>query len=76
MTMKLEDFGKVHALAKRRAELKGQVELVEGKGLGVTIQGRYQDDDMVDVARPCILNELQGRIDDIERELIALGVTP
>lgn len=72
--MKLSDQQSVQILVNERKELVSSMELVKGNGLGVTIQGRYQDDTMLDRARPSVLAELQRRINVIDNNLTDYGV--
>lgn len=76
--MHISDFDKVDGLVRERKALIGTRLLIMGtKGqqyVGVTFQGKYQDDEMCDAVRPVVLNVLASRIAACESELFALGV--
>lgn len=74
--MKTSDFRTVLALMSSRSALLTDIAHAEdGKGgLGVTLQGRYQDDDLLDRVRPVVLRVLSDRLSDVNKELLALGV--
>lgn len=73
--MKLSDALKVNTLVGQRRELSRALERARGDGLGVTIEGRYQDDDMKAAVRDAVVDELRRRIHLIDRELTTLSVT-
>lgn len=72
--MKLSDFHNVAALAKARDTLRYATIDALGGGLGVTLGGRYQDSDIVDLARGAVITELRRRIADIDDKLARHGV--
>jgi hypothetical protein len=72
--VKLEDFDAVKQLKMRVDELERDKFYCE-KGLGVTIQGRYQDDEIIDAVRPVVVAVLDRRIADCYAALRNLGVS-
>ncbi|GAA0493414.1 MULTISPECIES: hypothetical protein [Pigmentiphaga] len=72
--MKLEDIQQAKMLDDRRRELAFKITLVRGNGLGVTIQGNYQDNEILDAVREHVVAVLESRIDGIDDELRAIGV--
>ena len=75
--MKYEDYEKVRRLHDEIASLDKDLAYVNGGsgGLGVTIQGRYQDDHIVDQVRPVVAGILQvAKIDRLLLQLRRLGV--
>lgn len=73
--MKLQNIHQVSTLASARSELINSIaQISNDKALGVTINGRYQDDAMLDAVRPAVLANLQQRVKSIDSELSALGV--
>lgn len=74
--MRLTDLWEVNDLERRRDKLIAQrVKVIAGEWLGVTIQGTYQDDDMVEFTRPAVIHVLNDRITAIEVRLVELGLT-
>lgn len=76
---KLSDMVKVNMLLTKRERLIEQRERVaratnEDHALGVTIQGQYQDWDMLKIVQPVVLVVLVERIYDIDNQLTTLGV--
>lgn len=57
--MKIEDFHDVRRLHEQVASLDADIELVETNGLGVTIQGRYQSDHILNPVRPVVVAMLK-----------------
>jgi hypothetical protein len=72
--VKLEDFDAVKQLKMRVDELERDKFYCE-KGLGVTIQGRYQSDEIIDATRPIVLAKLDEKIADCYAALRNLGVS-
>lgn len=75
--MKFEDISKVSLLQDELKKLIFEKELVERGnrgGLGITIQGSYQDDDFQDAVRPAVVAELVRRCEAIKSEMMKLGV--
>ena len=72
--MRVEDFQQANYLMNRRSALIQDLRSVEQTGLGITIVGKYQDDDFVDAIRPAVVNELKGRIELVEQDLKELGM--
>lgn len=68
--MRLVDFDTVDELMLRRRALEDQLQAK----LGVTLHGRYQEDDIVELVRPVVHRELRARIACIDAELVKLGV--
>ncbi len=72
--MKIEDYDKVRRLHDEIASLDKDLAYVNSNGLGVTIQGRYQDDPIVDQVRPVVAGILQVAKIDRLLQLRRLGV--
>lgn len=74
--MKIEDYEKVRRLHDEIASLDKDLAYVNGggNGLGVTIQGRYQDDEVVDQVRPVVVGILQRAKAERVLALRELGV--
>lgn len=73
--MKLQDIHQATSLATERRLLTTSIQRIsEGHDLGVTINGRYQSDAMLDAVRPSVLSHLQQLVDAIDAQLSALGV--
>ena len=72
--MKLEDIQQAKLLDDQRRELAFKITLVRGNGLGVTIQGTYQDAEMLAAVRGRVVSVLEARIAGIDDELRAIGV--
>ncbi|MBA1157771.1 hypothetical protein [Microvirga mediterraneensis] len=58
----------------KRHDLENDATLAATSGLGVTIQGRYQDEAMLDAVRRSVVNEFNRRIAEVDEELRSLGV--
>jgi hypothetical protein len=62
-------------LDKQLREKREHRELIaSGKGLGVTIQSKYQPDDLLEAVRPAVLAHLDAQIANCEAELQKLGI--
>ena len=74
--MKYEDYEKVRRLHDEIASLDKDLAYVNGggNGLGVTIQGRYQDDEIVDQVRPVVAGILTVAKIDRLLKLRSLGI--
>jgi hypothetical protein len=77
--MKLSDFENLNKLVLIRNGLKEKIDIVSNNGkypngLGVTIQGSYQDSYILDVVRPVVLDQLNERLRLVDEQIIALGV--
>lgn len=73
--MKLQDIHQATSLATERGLLTTSIRSIsQGHDLGVTINGRYQSDAMLDAVRPSVLAHLQQLVDAIDAQLSALGV--
>ena len=72
--MNINDYPKLSGLVQQKRELEGKIKAVQGKGLGVTIEGRYYDE-LADYVRDSIVQRLHREIDDINSEIEKLGVT-
>lgn len=78
--MNIADFDEVKTLMEKHKQLKASYDFIaEGDStnskFGITIFGRYQDDDMIDACRRPALLEMKRRIDEVETQLAHLGVT-
>jgi len=77
--MDLSNLFQVEVLAKERAQLLQDANAVDAKTtnyLGVTLQGRYQDQAFVDGVRGLVTDILLSRVAKIDEKLKALGVSP
>lgn len=73
--MKFADICTAEYLAKQHTDLLSSRKVAESlEGLGVTIRGRYQDNEMLVAVQQAVLGEFDRRIADVRRELEALGV--
>ena len=77
--MKLSNFDRVQQLIAKRTDLTVKLDHIstgnyDNSGLGITIRGQYQDDDMINACRQGARMEMERRIREIERELTLLGV--
>jgi hypothetical protein len=77
--MKLSDYRKVAALLTQRESLwadhiKVNNSANDNGALGVTIQGRYQQWDILEPVKPVVLAVLEKRIALIDEQLTKLGV--
>lgn len=77
--MKLSNFDRVQQLMAKRTDLIVKLDNIitgnyDNSGLGITIRGQYQDDDMINACRQGARNEMERRIREVERELALLGV--
>ncbi|MNQ50647.1 hypothetical protein D3C85_646030 [compost metagenome] len=71
-----EAYQEAHNLLLLRSlELQG-LNHVDGKGLGVTLQGTYQKEDVLAVVRPVVREHIKARIQTLEDQIRALGVDP
>ncbi|WP_447874646.1 hypothetical protein [Serratia fonticola] len=74
--MKLENLSKAIGIQEQLKGLEAQYHMVvRGEGLGITIQGSYQDDAFVDAIRSSVTGELSRRIGARKSELAELGIT-
>lgn len=74
--MKIKDWREVESLVQQHEALEKDFQLIAtGHGLGVTIQGKYQDDDMVKKVLGIVMSELLARKRDISNKLLHLGVS-
>lgn len=71
--LKHSDFATAEQLNAKRKGLVSDWHLAT-TSLGVTLQGRYQDDVILDCCRPAVQAELQRRIAEVDTQLTALGV--
>lgn len=69
--MKLSTFPLAERAIAARRELIRQRDDAK---LGVTIDGRYQDDEMVAAVRPVIVAALDHRIAELDEDLESYGV--
>lgn len=72
--MRLADIERANSLMTKRQSLENDATLAATSGLGVTIQGRYQDEAMLDAVRRSVVNEFNRRIAEVDEELRSLGV--
>lgn len=76
--MQLGSFDTVQTIIENRKELIGFQLMLDGtKGqqwLGVTFQGRYQDDETCDLVRPVLIKHIKQKVLDLDNQLRALGV--
>lgn len=77
--MHVDDFYEVSALVKERQTLLSNRDLVaehDRDYLGVTINGTYQDQEMVREVRDTVLRVIDTRVHLLNMKLIDLGVSP
>lgn len=74
--MKLKDYYSVKSHMEILLDLKEKLKLVETapNALGVTIQGTYQKEDVVDAVRPIVMEALKVRIKKEEAALSKYGI--
>ncbi|WP_047308795.1 hypothetical protein [Rhodopseudomonas palustris] len=73
--MKLSQACTFERLMKQRDELvRSRCIADNGEGLGVTIRGTYQDNEMVAAVKTAVAAELDRRIALIDSQLVEMGV--
>ena len=77
--MKLSKFHDVHQLMITRQDLRSKIDYAmegtyDNSGLGITIRGQYQNDEMINACRQAVVAELEKRLRAVDRELTLLGV--
>lgn len=75
--MNIDDFYDVQSLVHARQQLLSDRDLVAEHGrkyLGVTIQGKYQDQELVSAVRTDVLRVIDERVHGLNLKLIDLGV--
>lgn len=72
--MKLSEFEQAKEVHTRLTNLDADIRHASGEGLGVTLQGRYQDNDFLEEVREAIVGVLLQRRQAIIDELRELGV--
>jgi hypothetical protein len=75
--VKIENYEKVKQLQDERTRLQVRRIVVinaEPNDLGVTIRGKYQDDEIVEACRPVVIAQLESQIAGIENKMRELGV--
>ena len=70
--MKIGNFDLVSRAMHARRQL---IAKRDGAKIGVTLDGAYQDDEVVAAAKPAIVAVLDARIGEIDADLKSLGVT-
>ncbi|HFT7756790.1 TPA: hypothetical protein ACGR7B_003183 [Enterobacter hormaechei] len=74
--MKVQDLSRAHSIWESIRELQERRDLIAGGvGLGVTIQSAYQDAAFEEAIRPHAVAELNRRIEEQKKVIIALGVS-
>lgn len=77
--MNIKELTRVNNLTEDRARMLTELDWIgrtQGhQYIGVTFQGKYQDDAMCDAIRGKVMTVLRERIINIENDLTALGVT-
>lgn len=71
--MKFENLSKATDLLRARARVEEEIDAATHK-LGITFGGHYQEDAILDLARPAILAHLKAQRDAVDESLRALGV--
>lgn len=71
--MHIKDFDEVVLLNKLRDHYIERIKECESR-LGITIDGRYQDDLLVDEMRPHVVLHLNIRLNKVEQQLTDYGV--
>lgn len=75
--VKISDIPKALKLFDERNELLSKIERIENtNALGVTIQGTYQDDTILDPIRPIVVKLLQVKVKVIDDKLAEMGFEP
>jgi hypothetical protein len=75
--MKLSQFDELARLVKQRDDLldaRARVMPTGSAALGVTINGQYQDKEMVESVRDAVLAEMGRRLGAIDRSISALDI--
>ncbi|MDR3408456.1 MAG: hypothetical protein P4L68_08160 [Methylovirgula sp.] len=70
--MKLSNFAMARRIVDERIRIATKIETAR---IGVTIDGTYQDDAMVELVRPLVLGELRAQVRRLDADLAALGIT-
>ena len=79
--MNIDDVENAQMLIRERRELLQTLNAIEtaqrnGTGwLGVTFEGRYQDESILSIVRPVVASHLRDKIERIESQLKRIGVT-
>lgn len=77
MVVRIEDWREVEHLMRDREDIKhniAQITRIGNDSLGVTINGRYQDDAVVDTARRAVVVALEHRLSEMDERLRQLGI--
>lgn len=73
--MDIKNLSAAYSIKQRLDELHRQRDLIStGKGLGLTIQSTYQDDEFIAAIIPYAAAELERRIAEQQKKMEALGV--
>jgi hypothetical protein len=72
--MRLSDINAAQDLARQRNSLRIRIRKVEAGEILVSVAGSYENEDIAQLAKKPILDELNRRRVDIETRLVALGV--
>lgn len=72
--MKLTDLYEVEGLASRREDLAAELGNVRNGKYGITLHGKYQDQEFLDACKESVAGVLEHRIAAIEARLTELGV--
>lgn len=74
--MKAANFNEAYSIFQAMKSLQHQrLIVVDGNGLGVTIQSTYQETALVDAIRPHVVAELDRRIAEKKAILSEMGIT-
>jgi hypothetical protein len=73
--MKLSDFSELTRVMKRRGDLMRSRDIAfERGGIGVTIHGTYQDDEMIEAVKGSVVAEFDRRIAILNEEIVAFDI--
>ena len=72
--MNITNFNKARALVSKRDKLLDDISHVKEGRMSVDVGGRTQDDEIRNAASTSVLSVLNGRLQDVNRDLTALGV--
>lgn len=72
--MKLSDGAEVEDLREKRLERRAELGNILNLKFGITLHGRYQDEDYLKAVQHAVLEEQRRRIEAIDNRLRILGV--
>lgn len=75
-SLKLKDLYEVESLASRREDLAAELGNVRNGKYGITLHGKYQDQEFLNACKESVASVLEQRITVIDARLLELGVEP